>query len=259
MTSPFLARLRNGQPTFMLGIRQARTTDICRIAKSTGHHAILVDLEHSTMSLDTAAALCATAGDLGLTPFVRVPERAYGDLGRLLDGGAHGIVAPRIETAAEARTIAVACRFPPRGRRSQLASVPQLGMRPTPATELNPAMDRATIVQILVETPTGIANADAIAAVDGVDMLAIGANDLTAELGIPGQYDHPLVRDAVASAAEACRRHGIPLMLGGVSDPTRFAALGACPLHLTGMDTDLLYAAARARVETITATYQDTP
>ena len=256
----FLRRLRDGRPTFVLGVRHSRTTDICRIASSTGHHAILVDLEHSSMSLDVAAALCATAGDLGLTPFVRVPEREYGAVGRLLDGGAHGIVAPRIETADEARTIARACRFPPSGQRSQLASVPLLGMRPTPATVLNPILDSATIVQILVETPAGIANADAIAAVDGVDMIAIGANDLTAELGIPGQYDHPLVRDAVASVAEACRRHGILLMLGGVADPALFASLatlGVCPLHLTGMDTDLLHSAASTRVETITAAYRE--
>jgi hypothetical protein len=54
-------------------------------------------------------------------------------------------------------------------------------------------------VQILLETPTGIANADAIAELDGVDMLAIGANDFTAELGVPGQYEDPRVRDAVAT------------------------------------------------------------
>ena len=117
----------------MLGIRGARTTDIVRVAPSTGHHAVLVDLEHSTMSLEVAAALCSAAHDLGLVPFVRTPEREYGAIGRLLDGGAHGIVAPRIETAEEAATVVAACRFPPRGQRSQLASVPSLGMRPTPA------------------------------------------------------------------------------------------------------------------------------
>jgi len=255
-TNPFLARLRDGETTFMLGIRNARTTDTVRIAASTGHHAILVDLEHSTMSFDVAATLCAAAGDLGLTPFVRVPEREYGAIGRLLDGGATGIVAPRIETAEEARTVSRACRFPPHGQRSQLATVPQLGMTPTPAARMNRVLDAATIVQILIETPVGVANADAIAGVAGVDMLAIGANDLTAELGIPGQYDHPAVRAAVETVAEACRRHGRLLMLGGVDDEATFsslAALGVCPLRITGMDTGLLYAAARGRVEAITA------
>ena len=157
-SSPLLDRLRAGELTLMLGIRSSRTIDIVHIARSTGHHAVMVDLEHSTMSTDTAAMLCAAADSLGLTPIVRVPEREYGMIGRLLDGGAHGIIAPRIETPDEAGQIAKACRFPPRGQRSQTAMVPQLGMRPTPAHELNPALDRAVIVQMLLETPAGIAS-----------------------------------------------------------------------------------------------------
>jgi 2-keto-3-deoxy-L-rhamnonate aldolase RhmA len=254
--SGFLARLRRGELTLMLGVRGSRGTDVVRVAHATGHHGILIDLEHSTLSLDEAARMCATAGDLGLTPFVRLPEREYGAIGRLLDGGAAGIVAPRIETVAEARAVAGACRFPPRGQRSQIATVPQLGMRPTPARELNPRLDDATIVQILLETPAGIANAEAIAQLDGVDMLAIGVNDLTAELGVPGEHADPRVRDAVATVAEACRRHGKLLMVGGVADLDlvgAFAALGACPLQVTGMDTDLLFAEARARVSKLAA------
>src|ERR1700704_2416789 len=109
---PLLARLRAGELILLLGI--------------------LIDLEHSTLSLDDAARMCGTAHDLGMTPFVRVPEREYGAIGRLLDGGAQAIVAPRIDTVAEAELVSRACRFAPRGQRSQLATVPQLGMRPTP-------------------------------------------------------------------------------------------------------------------------------
>jgi 2-keto-3-deoxy-L-rhamnonate aldolase RhmA len=248
----FLDRLRGTEPTLMLAIRSSRTADVVRIAKSTGHHAVMVDLEHSTMSLDVAAGLCATAGDLGLFPFVRVQEREYGALGRLLDCGAQGIVAPRVQTAAEAATVARACRFAPRGQRSQLATVPQFWMSPTPAATLNPALDDATIVQILIETPAGVANADEIAATDGVDMLAFGANDFTAEIGVPGQYTDPRVTEAVAALAEVGKRHGKPLMVGGIPDPAllrELDSLGVCPLRLTGTDTDLLYAGAAARAE----------
>ncbi|MCW3065703.1 MAG: hpcH/HpaI aldolase/citrate lyase family protein [Solirubrobacterales bacterium] len=252
----FLARLRGAELTLMLGVRGSRGTDVVRVADATGHHGILIDLEHSTMSLDDAARMCATAHDIGLTPFVRVPEREYGAIGRVLDGGASGIVAPRIETVAEARSVAGACRFPPRGQRSQIGAVPQLGMRPTRARELGPLLDDATIVQILLETPSGIANADAIAELDGVDMLAVGVNDLTAELGVPGEYADPRVRDAIATVGVACRRHGKLLMVGGVADLetlASFAALGACPLLLTGMDTDLLFAEAQARASRFAA------
>ncbi len=250
--NPFLDRLRAGETTLMLGIRGSRTTDVIHIARSTGHHAVMIDLEHSTMSTDVAAALCTAAGCLGITAMVRVPEREYGMIGRLLDGGAHGIVAPRIETVAEAEQVARACRFAPRGQRSQTAMVPQLGMRPTPAGELNPALDDTVVVQVLLETPKGIANADPIAALNGVDMIAIGANDLTAELGVPGHYDDPRVRAAVATAADACSRHGKLLMLGGIGDQTIYDSLvplGVCPLVLTGTDTALLYQAAKASAD----------
>ena len=232
----FLGRLRDGEPTLMLAIRSSRTADVVRIANSTGHHAIMVDLEHSTMPLEVAASLCATASDLGLFPFVRVREREYGALGPLLDCGAQGIIAPRVETAAEAATIARACRFAPRGQRSQVAT----------------ALDDATVVQILIETPAGVAHADEIAAVDGVDMLAFGANDFTAELGVPRQYGDPRVTEAIAALAEAGQRHGKPLMVGGIPDPARLRdldSLGVCPLRLTGTDTDMLYAGAAARAE----------
>ena len=248
--SPLLARLRRDEPTLMLAIRSARTTEIVRIAHSTGHHVIMVDLEHSHIDVSIAAEMCGAAGDLGLSSFVRIPERDYGIIGRLLDGGATGIIAPRIETAAQAEEVARACRFPPHGQRSQLAMVPQFGMRPMPPRDLNARLDAQTVVQALVETPAGSAAADAIAALPGVDILAIGANDLSAELGIAGDYANPSMRDAVAVVGAACKRHGKLMMLGGVGDlelMRQWMPLGIAPLFMTGTDTDMLYGAAEAR------------
>jgi 2-keto-3-deoxy-L-rhamnonate aldolase RhmA len=239
----FLERLRSGELTLMMAIRSARTTEIVRIAKATGHHAVMVDLEHSAIDV-------GLAGDLGLTPFVRVPERDYGIIGRLLDSGASGIVAPRIETVEEAAAICRACRFPPAGQRSQLAMVPQYGMRPMAAIELNPLLDTSTIVQVLLETPAGIEAADAIAALPGIDMLSIGANDLCAELGIAGQFSDARLRKQIVKVAEACKRHSKLFMLGGISDLDiikDLLPLGIAPLFLTGTDTDMLYSAAEQR------------
>ncbi|WP_328609186.1 aldolase/citrate lyase family protein [Amycolatopsis sp. NBC_00345] len=251
----FLDRLTAGELTLMLALRGARTGETVLVAASTGHHCVMVDLEHSTMSVDTAAELCRTAALAGLMDFVRVPEREYGMIGRLLDGGANGIIAPRIETAEQARDVARACRFPPRGQRSQTAMTPQSGMRPVPARELNRDLDARVVVQILVETPAGVAHAAEIAAVEGVDLIAFGANDFTAELGVPGQYRDPRVPDAVATLAEACRRHGKLLMVGGIGDPglqRELMALGACPLVMTGNDHGLLHEAASRRAAQLT-------
>src|SRR6267378_8346908 len=244
-------RLTQGIPVAALGIRSSRTADIARIPRSSGHHAIWVDLEHSTMPIDTAALICAAALDIGLAPFARVPEREYGLIGRLLDGGVLGIIAPRVETVEEAQEIVAACRFPPLGHRSAIATWAHLDFRRMPAPEFNAELNHATVVKILLESPRGIDNAAAIAALEGVDLVGIGTNDLTAEMGVEGQYRHPDVRKAHETAISACRRAQKPLAIGGIGDlayAAELIRLGAAPFVFTGIDTDLLLAAARDRV-----------
>ena len=98
-----LQSLAQGIPLLSLGIRNARTAEIVRMAKTAGFGLVWIDLEHSSISIDCAAQIIASAADLGLEAWARVPEREYGAIGRLLDGGATGIIAPRIETVGRRR------------------------------------------------------------------------------------------------------------------------------------------------------------
>lgn len=249
-----MARLSRRQPVAALGVRSARTADIARLAKATGHHAIWVDLEHSTMPIDAAGAICATAQDIGLVPFVRVPEREYGVIGRLLDAGAAGIIVPRIETPEQAADVVAACRFPAAGHRSAIATLPHFEYRRLPPAQLYGAANRSTVVKLLVESPRGIENIEAIARVEGVDLIGIGSNDLSAELGVvgvPGAPVHPLLREAHDVALAACARANKPLVVAGVADAAYIADCirrGAAPFLMTGIDTDLLLAAMHERV-----------
>jgi 2-keto-3-deoxy-L-rhamnonate aldolase RhmA len=250
-TNLVVSRLQQRLPVAALGIRFSRTPDIARIAKASGHHAIWVDLEHSGIAIDTAAQICAAALDIGLVPFVRIPEREYGVIGRLLDGGAAGIIAPRIETAAQAEDVVSACRFPPLGHRSAIGTLPHVGYRRMPAPAFNETMNQATAVKVLIESPLGIANIAQIAAVPGIDIVGIGTNDLSAELGVAGEFRHPRVREAHDAALVACERAGKPLAIGGIADAAYSAELvrrGAAPFLMTGIDTDLLLSAAQERV-----------
>jgi 4-hydroxy-2-oxoheptanedioate aldolase len=238
-------QLRAGTQIFTVGLRNARTSDIVRMAKDAGYGLIWIDLEHSSMPIDCAVQLAATALDLQLEAWVRVPEREYGVIGRLLDGGADGIIVPRVETAAEAQDIVDACRFPPRGRRSQIARLPHFGFAKPPPIELNTGIDRRTTIQILLETQRGIDNADAIAGVDGVDILGVGANDLSADLGCLGEMAHESMRVACRRVAGAASRHGKVAVVGGVADGTHYQSLlndGFSPLVFAAIDTDLLAA-----------------
>jgi 2-keto-3-deoxy-L-rhamnonate aldolase RhmA len=244
-------RLTRGEPITAFGVRSARTPEIARIAKASGHDVIWVDLEHSAMPIDAAAQICTCALDIGITPFVRVPEHELGVIGRLLDGGAMGIIAPRVETVEQARQLVAACRFPPLGHRSAIASLSLVQYARLPAAALFETANRATLVKVLIESPAGIDQIGAIAALPGVDIVGIGTNDLCAELGVPGDFRHPRVREAHEHALDACRQAGKPLAIGGIADPTYTAELmrrGAAPFLMTAIDTDLLLAAAAERV-----------
>lgn len=243
LRAPLLDRLRGGERLLSLGIRFSRTADIVRMASGAGYDLVWVDLEHSSMSIDTAAQIAATAHDLGLGAWVRVPERDHGVIGRLLDGGATGIIGPKIETGDEAQQLADACRFPPRGQRSVIARLPQTGFVRTPAADLVAAANDGVVVQALIESVKGVANADAIAAAAGIDILAVGTNDLTAEMGCPGEVTDAAVMAACAAVAAAAARHGKIAIIGGVADDDHFMALqalGFAPFIFAGIDTDMI-------------------
>jgi 2-keto-3-deoxy-L-rhamnonate aldolase RhmA len=250
--SMVLQKLARGEPLLSLGIRNARTPEIVRIAKTAGYGIVWIDLEHSSISIDCAVQISATAADLGLEAWVRVPEREYGVIGRLLDGGVTGIVAPRVETAEEAQQIVNAARFPPRGYRSQIAHLPQVGYRKLPAPALMAAADRATTIHILLESGKGIDNADAIAAIDGVDILHVGMNDLSVDLGHAGDLRHPDMIVACKRVIAAAHRHGKLAVAGGSSDPVLCMELlnaGAAPIIFAAIDTDVLAVGLNQRAQ----------
>jgi 2-keto-3-deoxy-L-rhamnonate aldolase RhmA len=245
-----LQGLAQGVPLFSLGIRNARTAEIVRIAKTAGFGLVWIDLEHSSISIDCAVQIVASAVDLGLEAWVRIPERDYGVIGRLLDGGATGIIAPRVETAEEAQKVVNAARFPPRGQRSQTALLPQAKYRRMPAAELMHCAELATTVHILIESAEGVRNAEAIAAVDGVDVLHVGMNDLSVDLGHVDQLRHADMFDACKRVIAAAHSRGKLAVVGGSSDPALFVELlnaGAVPLVFAAIDTDVLAAGLTQR------------
>jgi 4-hydroxy-2-oxoheptanedioate aldolase len=245
-------RLRARHKIIALGIRASRTTDAVRWAKAAGYDTIWVDMEHSSLPVDTVSQLCSCAVDLGLMPWVRVPERDYGTINRVLDGGALGIIVPRVETADQARDAVIATRFPPLGQRSQLATLPYVNFEKLPARELNRRLNEATVLKVLIESRAGVEAADAIAAIEGVDVLALGCNDLSADLGHTGESAHPEVVAACRKVIAAAERHGKVVIVGGMPECEALSELrreGAAPFIFAGIDSDVYLAALRERVE----------
>jgi len=242
-------QLREGKLAIGIGLRQARTVDTAQLFRTAGFDWLFIDCEHGSMNLDTAAQISAAALAVGITPLVRVPGLEHHHASRALDNGAQGIVFPHIDTPEQAEQVAGFCRFPPAGRRSMGGALQQTGFAPQPVGETASQVNDETLVVVMIESPQGVANAEAIAAVPGVDALLIGTNDLTFEMGIPGKFDDPRVADAYTKVIAACRKHGKHPGMGGMYSPElleRHIGMGA-RLILAGSDFALLMQAGSTR------------
>jgi 4-hydroxy-2-oxoheptanedioate aldolase len=243
------ARLQQGELAIGMGVRAVRGIEIARAMKTSGFDWLFIDLEHGATSIETAASICVAALDAGIAPLVRVPHMELTMGARCLDGGALGIVIPHVDTPDQARAIVEAFRFPPLGRRSIGGAYPQFGFASAPAAEVVAGLNAETLVVAMIETPQAVANAGAIAAVPGIDVLLMGSNDLCLELGIPGQLSDPRIAAAVDTVVGACRQHGKWAGLGGVytRDLLQPYIARGMRMILAGNDISLLVTAASAQ------------
>ena len=248
-------RLAAGELALGMGLRQARTVDIATLAKAAGFDWIFIDMEHSSMDVDLASQLAMAALAVGVAPLVRVPGHEHYHSSRLLDNGAQGVVAPHVDTVEEAKRIASACRYPPVGKRSMAGPQPQLGFAGTAPAEATRLVNQEMLVTVMLETPKAIANADAIAQVEGVDALLIGTSDLCAEMGMTGKFGDPKVEDAYRTVIAACKKHGKFPGMGGVYEPKlmeKYVGLGM-RMILSGSDFSFILAAGKARTDFLRA------
>jgi len=233
-------------------VRLVSSVEIVRIAKTAGFDAIYIDLEHSSFSIETTCQISVMALEAGVPALVRVPARTPEYISRVLDGGALGVIAPGVRSPEEAREVVAAAKYPPLGARGMSTGLAHLGFRSMPPAEALPKMNDATMVIVQLESAAGLAAIEDIVAVKGVDMVLIGTNDFLADLGRPGEYDHPKVREAYERTIAACRRRGKHVGVGGLgSRPDlveKFVKLGARFVS-TGTDLAFLVAecARRAR------------
>jgi 4-hydroxy-2-oxoheptanedioate aldolase len=245
-------KLGRGEVVASMTVRLVRGIEIARIAKTAGFDSLYVDLEHASFSLDTTGQICIAALEAGITPLVRVPGIV--DVSRVLDAGALGIIAPHVQSAEDARAYVAAAKFPPLGHRSAAGPLPHLQYRSFPAAAADAALNAATLLIVQFESEEALRHADEIAAVEGVDLVMIGSNDLLADWGLTGQYEHPRLREAYARTIAACRKHGKHVGVGGLASrpdlAAEFVRMGALYVS-TGTDLGFLLAACTAKAKEV--------
>jgi 4-hydroxy-2-oxoheptanedioate aldolase len=252
LASEGLQRIRSGALTLGLGVHHLRGAAVPLLAKAAGFDFLFIDAEHGAISTPEISQIAIAALGLGVVPIVRICAGALDEGTRALDNGALGLVVPHIDTPEEARRLVEAFRFAPMGHRSTGGSNAAFGYRPPPTAGAQQTILNAGLLIIpMIETPQAVENAEAIAAIPGIDALLIGSNDLALEMGIPGQLGHDRIRAAYETAGAACRRHGKVLGMGGVYDEElarRYIGLGA-RFVLGANDHSLILNAATRRTE----------
>jgi 2-keto-3-deoxy-L-rhamnonate aldolase RhmA len=244
-------RLDEGGIALGFGVHHLRGSAVGMIAAASGFDWLFIDMEHGAMSVDDASRIAIAALSQGVTPIVRVCKDAIFEGTRCLDNGAMGVVVPHVDTAEEAAEVAKAYRFPPTGMRSWGGPPFAYGLAAVNPAEAQAELNREILVVCMIETPEAVENAEAIAAVPGVDVLMFGTSDLTATMGIAGQIGHPEVRKAYERVGAACARHGKVMGMGGVYDEKvapEYIRLGA-RFILSGSDHAFLMAGASQRAK----------
>ena len=168
---------------------------IAEIMSKAGFDWLVVDLEHSVITIREAQELIRVIDLCGVTPLVRLSANDGVQIKRVMDAGAHGIIVPMVNNAEDARLAVSSVRYPPFGNRGVgLARAQGYG---TGFGEYKKWLENESVVIVQIEHIEAVNNLDAILAVDGVDGFIVGPYDLSASLGIPGQFDHQLMRDAM--------------------------------------------------------------
>ena len=201
--------LRAGGVAIGTMVSHVRTPSIAVMLKAAGFDYFFLDSEHGAFHLETIQDICLVAREAGIVPILRVPGLDDAYLFRPLDAGVMGLLCPHVETADQAHHIVRATKYYPLGERGMsLRNVHTSFMRGK-GDEVTRRLNEETLIAVQVETAKGVDNIDAIVAVEGVDAVYVGPNDLSQTVGVPGQIHHPEVTVRIERVIEACNRAGV--------------------------------------------------
>lgn len=212
-TSRVKAKLRKNEPVLMTALH-VLDPQIYEMVSLLGFDGIWLDMEHHPTSVETAADLVRAARVGAADVMIRPAKGEFMRLGRMLEIGAQGIMYPRCSSAAEARDVVKWSKFAPLGQRGFDGGNPDMPYCSMTLPEYTRQANDETFVVIQLEDQSAVDQAAEIAGVPGVDVLFFGPSDYTILSGIPGEFDHPLVQQAMqtiaAAAQKAGKRWGMP-------------------------------------------------
>lgn len=238
MSIAFKSRLQTGEIALGCNVRFSRSAEIGAMLAACGFHWMMLDYEHSPASPHLAQDIALGALRAGVLPLARPSSHDPREIAGLLSNGALGLIVPHVENAAEARAVAQAARFAPRGTLSVPGTMAHFGYDLS-LVEACTRFNEEVVVIAMIESRAALAEVDAIADVPGIDGLFIGASDLLWEAGVPGDYTGPVLRQAITEVTRAASARGKIAGLGGPRDEKVWQAALAAGIRMVMTENDL--------------------
>lgn len=199
--------LQQGHTVLGTMLSEVRSVGIIQVLKNCGFDFVIIDNEHGPFNIETIADLSQMCQLIGVTPIVRVPDLLYPHLAQSLDVGAQAIMLPRITSPDQVHSAIDMIKYPPMGSRGNAMNRAHSKFMGGDVPQFLEATNEMTMLVAQIETQSALESVDEIAAIEGVDVIFIGPNDLAISLGVAGQFTSPTLMDACQRVIDAGKRH----------------------------------------------------
>lgn len=247
----FRKKLEAGEIVLGLNVIYGKSLDISFILKDSGIDWILFDNEITPLNTSAAHDAFMAANRVDLMTFVRVRENEQMEITAQLSNGALGVFIPDVRTANDAKKAVKSSYFYPKGERAVPGYFPQIGFKVNNIKRTTDKINSLTTVVCMIESWEGIENIEEISKVNDIDILLVGASDLSYDLGIAGQYDNPLLLKSIKKVIEVAKENGKYSGIAGIRNDElimNFIEEGA-QLIMMENDISLFYSKICERVE----------
>jgi 2-keto-3-deoxy-L-rhamnonate aldolase RhmA len=207
--NPVKHALSLGKTQLGCGFAQLRSPDVARILAAAGFHWAFLDAEHGGFDQETLQDICRVSVMAGLSPIVRVADLQYALIARALDNGADGIIFPRVESPEILERAVSWTKFPPTGIRGFGLTPLQVDHEKVTIPQIIEHKNANTMVVLQIETKRAVEARNELLSVPGVDTVMVGPVDLSISLGVPGDFQHPKMVEAMEQIRDACNAHGV--------------------------------------------------
>ena len=201
--------LKEGKLQLGTNFGALRSSEIPKLFAAAGFRWAFIDTEHGNFDLETVHDVCRVSQLVGLCPVVRVADLQYPLVARSLDCGAQGIIFPRMEDPKLLETAISWTQFPPDGIRGYGLQPSQVDYEPLPFNEVIAHLNANILTVLQIESKRAVEARDEILSVPGIDAVLIGPADLSISMGIPGQFQHPDLIEAIELIRETCEKKGV--------------------------------------------------